>query len=81
MPVERLGAEVREQRRGPGRIAAEAEQVLEPQLLAFFARQQLGRGDAHDLVAQRPQRVEAERLVPGGVGDDVGVLALRVLTS
>ena len=78
VPVERLRLELHEQRRPAGRALAEAEQVLEPQLPAQVGGQQVRCGDARDLVAQRPERVQPERLVAGRVRDQVGVLAIRV---
>ena len=76
--VERLRRRTAEQRRRGDRVAAEAEQVLEPQPLHGVGRQQAGAGRAGDLVAQRPHRVQAHRLVAGGVRDDVGVVAIGI---
>jgi hypothetical protein len=78
MAVEGLGLVLHEQRRPGGGVAAEPEEVLEAQPPALRGRQPVRRLDALDLVAQRPHRVEPQRLVTGGVGQHVGVLALRV---
>jgi hypothetical protein len=48
------------------------------QPLALVVRQQLGRAEPRDLVAQRPQRVQPHGLVPGRVRQDVGVVAVGV---
>ncbi len=74
--VERPGPVLHEQRRGGRRVAAKAEQVLEPEPVAQLAGEQRRAAHARHLVAQRPQRVEAHRLVARGVRDDVGVLAV-----
>ena len=76
VPVEGLGAEAAEERRRGDRVAAEAEQVLEAQAVGRVRRQQGRVADAGELVAQRPHRVEAHRLVARRVGDDVGVRAV-----
>ena len=76
VPVERPGALGHEERRGGRWVAAKAEQVLEAQALAFVGGQQLGRRQAGDLVAQRPQRVQAHGLVAGRVREHVGVVAV-----
>ncbi len=76
VPVEGLRAELPEERRRARRVAAEAEQVLEAQALARVLRQEVRVADAGELVAQRPHRVEAHRLVTRRVGDDVGVGAV-----
>ena len=76
VPVEGPGAEPDDERRFQHRVAAEAEQVLEPEPLRLVRGQEVRRREARDLVAERPERVEPHRLVAGGVGDDVGVLAV-----
>ena len=78
MPVQRPGAMRQVERCISHRIAAESEQILQPQLLALARRQQLGRRDPGDLIPQRPHGVETHRLMAGGEGDDVGVGAIGV---
>ena len=73
--VEGLRAVRAEERRRRLRVAPEAEEILETQPLPDVGRQQPRVGGAGELVAQRPHRVEAHRLVAGGVGHDVGVAA------
>ena len=73
--VERLGAELCEERRVGRWIAAEAEQIFQAKLKPLLNWEQLRRGDAGDFVAQRPHRIKTERLVPGGIGNHVGVAA------
>ena len=78
MAVERARAEAGEQRRAGCGIAAETQQVLQSQPVTQFGREHLRRGNAHDLVAQRPEGVETHGLVAGSIGDDVGILAIRL---
>ena len=73
--IERFGMELFEECRGDRRVAPEPEQIFQPELKLLIVRQQIGRGDPRDLVAQGPHRIKAERLVPGRVGNDVGVLS------
>ncbi|MBS1196050.1 MAG: hypothetical protein H6R33_770 [Actinobacteria bacterium] len=76
--VEGLRGEPAEQRGGLGRVAAEAEQVLEAEAEAGLPGQGLRGADAHDLVPHRQHGVQAQGLVAGGVGEQVGVAAVGV---
>ena len=78
VPVERLRPELLEERRPGHRIAPEAQEVLEAELITLVVRQQLRRGGPDNLVSQRPQCVYAERLVPRCVGDHVRIKAVRI---
>ncbi len=76
--VEGLRLHLAEQGCVGDRVASEAEEVLETQLVAELRGQKLGRSGAGDLRAQGPHGVQAEGLVAGGVGDHVGVRAQGV---
>ena len=78
MAVEGLRPEATEQGGGLRRVAAEAEQVLEAQPEAFFSGQGARVPDAHHLVAEGQHGVEAQGLVAGGIGEQVGVAAVGV---
>ncbi len=77
MPVEGARLELLEQRGLLGRVATEAQQVLDPEL-ALPGREQRGIAHPGHLVPQGPHGVESHRLVTGGVGDQVGFRTLRV---
>ena len=72
--VEGLGPERLHERRPDDGVAAETQEILEAEPLLHVLRQQVGSGEPGDLVAERPHRVEPHGLVPGRIGDDVGVL-------
>ena len=71
MPVEGSCPEALEERRLVGGVAAEPEQVLEAELQPFVGWQEVGGAGVQQLVAERPHRVETERLVSGGVDGQV----------
>ena len=79
--VQRLGVEPPEEGCGGDGVPAEAEQVLQPQPAAVVGRQELRSAHARDLVAERPDGVQAHGLVAGGVADDVGVRAVGVVQA
>jgi hypothetical protein len=73
VPVEGFDPETLEEGGAGSGVAPEAEQVFETEPQVCRAGQGAWVGDADHLVPERVHGVEAERLVAGRVGEDVGV--------
>ena len=78
MSIQRLRTVVEKEGSLRHRVAAESQEVLQAQLELGVGGEKLRSTQARDLVPQRPHGIEPESLVPGGVGNEIGVFAVRV---
>jgi hypothetical protein len=65
--VERLGAELPEQRGLGDGVAAETQEILEAEAELHVSREKLRRPKTRNLVPDRPHRIQPHGLVAGGV--------------
>ena len=77
MAAQRLAVKFFKQRRPLRFIVAEPQQIFQPQLVFLLFGQQSRLGNAYAFVAQRPQTVQPQRFMTGGIRQNIRIFAAR----